>query len=403
MVNLGTHIFMAIPQPTEHNLKGTMLCVLVHNNCFLTRGRCGEGFGAGGPRLSLLQEWVPVSGDPDKPLRRRTQGGLLETLWQGRATLCCSRHVPSCPWDIAPHHPLICALLHRLALGPLSSQDLSCSMPDDLLPQQMPDDLVGLALPQVGLVELLQRCASQGLQPGVHLLRLTARLTAGWWALALVKFVGLLSRPSLPPAGLGLHLVVPFVQPLQVMWQLRVPVEQLLHLLNLNRPSSTCEGFAIVHREPRAAKGHEGFRQGRDVPLIPLLNDQTTKGSCLVAVDNPCHRDEPPILDTLHEDPDELLCGNEGPTSPEVGVTLWDLGGKPCPSSEPPLANDEEHIRIVAHQRMRYQYDTLPHFPRKVQLARLMQVSQSSKRAYRWAARLWGSTLEATFAHGLVA
>jgi hypothetical protein len=131
------------------------------------------------------------------------------------------------------------------------------------------------------------------------------------------------------------------------MCQQWVPVEQLPDLVNLScLVASSGEGGAILLVEPRAASGHEGLRQSGDVPLTvtPLPSYDAPEGWCLVAVDDPVHGYELPILDTLHEDPDESV-GNEGPVlSPGVGVTLWDLGGRPCPSSEPPLANHQEHI-----------------------------------------------------------
>ena len=89
------------------------------NTCF-TRGRCAS-FGAGWSFLSLLQNWVSVSGDQDTPVRRCPQSILPATLWHVCSTLCCSWCVPSGPWDIASHHTVF-YILCRLALAPLLTQ-----------------------------------------------------------------------------------------------------------------------------------------------------------------------------------------------------------------------------------------------------------------------------------------
>ena len=138
-----------------------------------------------------------------------------------------------------------------------------------------------------------------------------------------------------------------------------MPVEQRLDLANLSRLAFTNEGCPIVLHEIRAASGHEGLRQGKEV-LALLLCKHAPDNLCRVTVDDPTHGYEPPILGTLRENPDESS-GNEGPGSAEVGVTLWDLGGRPCLSTEPPLANNQEHVRTFVHQRVRYQNDALQH------------------------------------------
>ena len=63
-----------------------------------------------------------------------------------------------------------------------------------------------------------------------------------------------MSRHFLPPAGIGNHLVMPCVQSLQVLCQLWVPVEQLLHLANLScLVASTSEAEEQVDLKQKAS------------------------------------------------------------------------------------------------------------------------------------------------------